>query len=119
MKCPTCNGSGEVQNRQVALLDLPGFAEFWAAYPAHKRRAKPTALRAWRAQRIDAATLPQVLAALERDKASWEWTKANGQFVCYPATWLNGRRWEDLGAHGHRSGLDAGPGDGWKGINVG
>lgn len=34
-------------------------------------------------------------AALERQKRSRDWTKEGGQFVPYPATWLNQRRWED------------------------
>jgi hypothetical protein len=28
-------------------------------------------------------------------KNSQQWTKDNGQFIPMPATWLNGRRWED------------------------
>jgi hypothetical protein len=28
-------------------------------------------------------------------KNSQQWTKDGGQFIPMPATWLNGRRWED------------------------
>jgi DNA replication protein DnaC len=32
---------------------------------------------------------------LEKQKVSTEWLKDGGQFIPHPATWLNGRRWED------------------------
>lgn len=36
-----------------------------------------------------------ILAALEKHKKSEDWKKDAGKFIPYPATWLNGRRWED------------------------
>lgn len=34
-------------------------------------------------------------AALERDKRSRDWQRDDGAYIPYPASWLNGRRWED------------------------
>ena len=37
----------------------------------------------------------EILSALEKQKQSSQWQKDNGQFIPYPTTWLNGKRWED------------------------
>lgn len=70
-----------------------GFAQFWAAYP--RKVAKQDALRAFAKIRPDAELLERMLASLERHKASRQWSRDGGQYIPYPATWLNGRRWED------------------------
>lgn len=36
-----------------------------------------------------------MLKAIEVQKKSDQWQRDNGQYIPYPATWLNGRRWED------------------------
>ena len=41
--------------------------------------------------------LPVLLAAIEAKRNTEDWTKAKGQFVPLPATWLRGKRWEDEG----------------------
>jgi hypothetical protein len=73
----------------------PGFDRFWTAYP--RKTAKPKALQAFVKLRPDEALLSAILAAIAV-QATWEqWTKDGGQFIPHPATWLNGRRWEDQG----------------------
>ena len=42
--------------------------------------------------------LEKMLEALERQKKSREWQEDGGQYIPYPATWINGERWEDVGA---------------------
>ena len=37
----------------------------------------------------------QMGKALEVQKQSQQWRKDGGQYIPMPATWLNGRRWED------------------------
>ena len=69
------------------------FNDFWKAYP--KKVSKTTALRAWNKLKPNDNLVREILSALERQKTSVQWQKDNGQFVPYPATWLNGRRWED------------------------
>lgn len=39
---------------------------------------------------------PVMMQALEKQKASADWQKANGQYIPNPSTWLNGERWEDV-----------------------
>lgn len=70
----------------------PGFAEFWSAYP--RKTAKPAALRAFRAQRIN-GKLPVILADVEQRKQGREWAKDGGQYIPHPATYLRQKRWED------------------------
>lgn len=71
------------------------FKAFWSAYPAKK--AKPAALKAWAKVQADGQTQAAILAAIQRDKASEQWTHEGGRYVPHPATWLNQRRWEDEG----------------------
>jgi hypothetical protein len=73
--------------------DLAGFDLFWKAYP--NRKAKGDAQKAWLKLKPDADLLRTILAAIERQKESAGWTKEGGQFIPYPATWLNQQRWED------------------------
>lgn len=71
-----------------------GFEKFWKAYP--RKKAKDAALRAWKKLKPDESLLNVILAAIERQKQSDQWRKDKGQYIPYPATWLNGRRWEDV-----------------------
>lgn len=70
------------------------FEEFWKHYPRRKDRMK--ALRAWNASRSVRPPLPQLLAALDKFKESRSWQEQDGRFVPYPATWLNGHRWQEV-----------------------
>ena len=69
------------------------FDRFWAAYP--RKTAKPDALKAFLRINPDPETVERSLAAVEKQRASPQWTRDDGQYIPYPATWLNGRRWED------------------------
>jgi hypothetical protein len=71
----------------------PHFAAFWAAYP--RKTARPKAAESFARVAPDDATLAAMLAALDRQRRSAEWTKDAGRFIPHPATWLNQRRWED------------------------
>lgn len=70
-----------------------GFKAFWSVYPAKK--AKAVAAKAWAKLQPDEQMQAAILAGVERDKGSEQWTRDGGRFVPHPATWLNGRRWED------------------------
>lgn len=71
------------------------FGEFWKAYPAHRRKEKADALKAW--QQVAGANgfLDRVLAALGQQKKADEWVRDDGRFIPYPAKWLRRQRWED------------------------
>lgn len=70
-----------------------GFATFWKQYP--KKVAKPQAMKAWKKLKPSDQVLIGLMAALEKQKACADWLKDGGQFIPYPATWINSRRWED------------------------
>lgn len=69
------------------------FEKFWSVYP--KKTAKKDAFKAWQKLKPDEELLNNILSSLEQQKKSVQWTKEEGQYIPYPATWLNGRRWED------------------------
>lgn len=86
--------AGKHMRRSAPRLVLaPGFLEFWAAYPKHKGRKD--AEKAWNRLTPDAALQQQIQDALIWQKRSPDWVKDGGQFVPFPATYLNNRRWED------------------------
>lgn len=74
---------------------LTGFDEFWAAYP--RKTGKGEARKIWLKLRPNQELLRQMLDAIKRQSISDQWTRDNGQFIPYPATWLNQQRWEDEG----------------------
>ena len=75
------------------------FLNYWKEYP--NKVAKKKALETWNKleKREDMKTLlPTLLDAIEKQKQAKESKKTNSEFVPEwpnPATWLNGRRWED------------------------
>lgn len=72
---------------------LARFDQFWSAYP--KRVSKAQALKAWMTLSPDEALVGVMVAAIAAQRMSPGWLKEGGKFIPYPATWLNGRRWED------------------------
>ena len=66
------------------------FGRFWEVYP--KKKGKGDAEKAFRKANVDVDVL---INAVNRQKQSEDWLKEDGRFIPYPATWLNGRRWED------------------------
>ena len=75
------------------------FSLFWTAYP--KKKSKADAEKAFKKLNPDKQLLDTMLGALEEQKRSQDWNRNNGQFIPYPATWLNGRRWEDDAGGGY------------------
>lgn len=98
----TVNGNGngsesekrETGTRPDGAGGIPsGFDRFWEAYP--RRVGKQDALKAWGQLNPDDALVDQIVAGVERWKTCEQWTKDDGKFICYPATFLRGRRWEE------------------------
>lgn len=71
----------------------PAFDLFWTEYP--NKKAKPAAAKAWAKLKPDEGLTKQIMDGLAKWKRSDQWTRDDGRFIPYPATWLNGRRWED------------------------
>lgn len=69
------------------------FKEFLAAYP--KKKDKARAKQAFFKIKNLPDVFPSMMQALEKQKASADWQKDNGQFIPYAAKWLNNERWED------------------------
>ena len=69
------------------------FDLFYQNYP--KKVAKQAALKSWQKLKPDDDLMAKIMRGLERWKQSTDWLKDNGQYIPYPASWLNGRRWED------------------------
>jgi hypothetical protein len=70
--------------------DEDGFCSFWKVYP--KRIGKISARRAWRKISGAKEHLLEILEGVEKWKLSQQWQDA--QYIPYPATFLNDRRWE-------------------------
>lgn len=68
------------------------FEKFWKVYP--KKKAKGTAERAFE-KAIKKTDLQTILNAIEIQKTTAEWKKDSGQYIPYPATWLNAECWND------------------------
>jgi uncharacterized protein YdaU (DUF1376 family) len=79
-----------------SLLD--GFDVFWKHFP--NRKSRDRAERAWKKLR-QAKTLPSIdflVEAIRKQKEYREQCSKIGKWVeewAHPATWLNGKRWED------------------------
>lgn len=86
----TKTNSDTKANKNTMASGADDFEAFWAAYP--RKVGKKDAQRAFAKAGVPLATL---LDALEKQKKSRQWTKDDGQYIPHPATWLNGRRWED------------------------
>jgi uncharacterized protein YdaU (DUF1376 family) len=71
-----------------------GFENFWNAYPRKICRTKAEV--SWGKLKPNAELQSKILDAVKAQCKSEQWKKDNGQFIPYPATWLNQERWSDL-----------------------
>lgn len=96
--------SGMAALRSAPLLTLPyssspnqqpptPFDVFYAEYP--RKVGKANAAKAWNKIKPDEVAQQRILAAITVQRASDQWSKDGGKFIPHPASWLNGRRWED------------------------
>lgn len=67
------------------------FQAFYAAYPKHE--AKADALAAWNRLKPDSDLVAAIMAGVACWQASGRWE--DPKYIPLPATFLNGRRWED------------------------
>ena len=86
-------GKGKVYVSGVSPNDIKeAFDKFWVEYP--RKIAKEDALKAFKKHECW-NHLPAILSAVAKHRASPDWLKEDRRFVPHPATWLNGKRWED------------------------
>lgn len=69
------------------------FDTFWEAYP--KKVSRDDAQKAFAKRKPGAELLQEMLEALEWQRRLPQWEKNGGQYIPYPATWLNKKRWKD------------------------
>lgn len=74
-------------------LNTYPFEEFWTTYP--KKKAKEAARKAWNKLKPDEALGKTIIQAVLESAKTQDWKKENGKYIPYPATYLNGKRWED------------------------
>lgn len=89
---PPISPQGDETNLD-AELNAQRFESFWRMYP--NKKAKQNARKAWDKLKVDGRLYTTIMRGLALHIRSRDWIKDDGQFVPHPATWLNGRRWED------------------------
>ena len=67
------------------------FNKFWQLYP--RKQSKASALKSW--NKVKPLEYDKIFESLPVFIKSEQWTKSNGEFIPYPATWLNQQRWND------------------------
>ena len=69
------------------------FPKFWKLYP--NKKGKVAAEKAWKKHKVTDDLFALIAEGLTKQVVSEAWVKDGGKFVPHPATWLNGKRWED------------------------
>lgn len=96
-------GKGKGKGKMVVTPPISppdGFSEFWAAYP--RKQAKVDAVKAWKKLSPSPDLVTRIITSVQHACDSPAWRKDGGQFIPYPATYINGRRWEDEQSTGGR-----------------
>jgi uncharacterized protein YdaU (DUF1376 family) len=82
----------KIQNKNKNTLSAARFEEFWAAWPASKRKVgKAAVLAKWEKHNLDQVA-DVIIANVNDLKTSEQWL---GGFEPAPMTYINQRRWED------------------------
>lgn len=77
-----------------AVIDVEGlFDRFWSKYP--KKLKRKDALKAWLKIKLTDDLFEKIMTALGNQMVTHDWMKDEGQFIPYPASWLNAERWMD------------------------
>jgi len=102
-------GEGKGKDKDITPLstdvDSSPFEKFWSVYP--KKVAKQAAVKAFVKLNPSEATLNEILAGVRKWVETKQWQNDGGEFIPNPATFLNGRRWEDeIPERGETSGAD-------------
>lgn len=102
---PTPPLEPSVKNRQVEPSDRTSvtFDAWWDAYP--RKTGKAAAVKTW--ARMTITDREAAASILPEHVAYWERERTPKHFIPHPATWLNGRRWEDELPEQERNGKSA------------
>lgn len=69
------------------------FDQFWSVYP--RKVGKKDAVKVWNQIRPNPDLTNKIVQGVDRWKRSEQWTKDDGRFIPYPATFLRGERWNE------------------------
>ena len=83
------NNHKPITNNQIDKEYIDRFDEFWKHYP--RKVSKPNALKAWLKVKPDDELTKTIISAISKQNLS----AREEQFIPHPASWLNGKRWED------------------------
>jgi hypothetical protein len=89
----TLKDSKKEKGKDTLAAEPGGFEIFWSLYP--KKVGKDGARKAWMKLAKNLPSLTDLTRILTLQAGSPDWKKEDGRFIPHPATWLNGRRWED------------------------
>ena len=84
---------GKILRIVEANPQLSDFDLFWECYP--RKKAKLDAKKAWYALAAIRPDIEKIIAAIDTQSQSDQWTRDGGQYIPYPATWLRQGRWDD------------------------
>lgn len=85
----------EDSEKKVEVLESweTQFEEFYSKYP---KKVKKQDVKKWfKKNKPSNELFSSMINSLEQFRASKEWQKDGGQYIPYPSTWLNQKRWED------------------------
>lgn len=71
------------------------FEKFYKKYP--KKVKKQNVEKWFKKNKPSSELFSSIMSSLEQFRGSKDWLKDNGQYIPYPSTWLNQKRWEDEG----------------------
>ncbi len=71
------------------------FEKFYKEYP--KKVKKQNVEKWFKKNKPSSELFSSIMSSLEQFRGSKDWLKDNGQYIPYPSTWLNQKRWEDEG----------------------
>jgi len=91
--CDSLKKKSGTLHKQLPRFNKELFDLFWEAYP--KKKSKGQAESSFAKLNPDKTMVDMFVAKLEIASKSEDWTKDRGQFIPYPATWLNAKGWED------------------------
>ena len=83
----------KAQNGKMSERMKERFERFWKVYP--KKVGKGKAEESFAKYSPDDEMTDTMIRAVEAAKKTTQWQRDGGQYIPYPATWLNQRRWED------------------------
>lgn len=86
-------GSSRTKKRMFTNDQETAFQKFYSVYP--RKQGKERAVSAFIKIAPDETLVDIMISAIKKQAQSQQWQSDGGKYIPMPATWLNGRRWED------------------------